>query len=55
MDLRRVATRYVQGTDAEKIAKLEDDAEELGKRLAKDVKLFGEGGAVLRRLEKNSC
>jgi len=41
--------------DVEKIARLEDDVEEPAKRLAKDVKLFGEGGAVLRRLEKNSC
>ena len=40
-----MATGYAQGTDTEKIARLEDDAEELAKRLAKGVKLFGEGGS----------
>ena len=45
VDLRWVATGYAQGTDTEKIARLEDDAEELAKRLAKGVKLFGEGGS----------
>ena len=45
VDLQRVAIGYAQGTDAEKIAKLEDDEEEPAKRLAKDVKLFGEGGS----------
>ena len=37
-----MATRYVQGTNTDKITKLEDDVEEPAKRLAKDVKLFGE-------------
>ena len=32
-----------QGTNAKKIARLEDNAEEPAKRLAEDVKLFGEG------------
>ena len=36
---------YAQGTDAEKIVRLEDDAKEPTKRLAEDVKLFGEGGS----------
>ena len=53
VDLRWVVTRYAQGTDAKKIARLEDDAEEPSKRLAEDVEPFGEGGAVLHRLEKN--
>ena len=52
MNLRRVVTGYVQRTDVEKIARLEDDAEELTKRLAKDVELFDEGRVVLCRLEK---
>ena len=43
VDLRRVATGYAQGTDAEKIAMLEDGAEEPVKGLAEDVKLFSEG------------
>jgi len=43
VDLQRVATRYAQGTNADKITKLEDDVEEPAKRLAKDVELFGEG------------
>jgi len=38
-----VATRYTQGTNTEKIARLEYDAEEPAKRLAKDVELFVEG------------
>ena len=41
-----MATGYAQGTDAEKIAKLEDDADEPAKRLAEDVELFNEGGVV---------
>ena len=45
VNLRRVMTGYVQGTDAKKIARLEDDVEEPVKRLAKDVDLFGEGGS----------
>ena len=40
-----MATGYAQGTDAEKIARLEDDAEEPTKSLAEDVELFGEGGS----------
>ena len=40
-----VVTRYMQGMDVEKIARLEDDAEEPMKRLAKDIELFGEGGS----------
>ena len=43
MDLQRVATGYAQGTNAEKIARLEDNAKEPAKRLAKDVKLFVDG------------
>ena len=38
-----MATGYAQGTNADKITKLEDDVEEPAKRLAEDVKLFGEG------------
>ena len=45
VDLRWVATGYAQGTDAEKIARLEDDEEEPAKRLAKDVNLFGKVGS----------
>jgi len=37
-----VATGYAQGTNADKITMLENDIEELAKRLAKDVELFGE-------------
>ena len=40
-----MATGYAHGTDTEKIARLEDDAEEPTKRLAKDVDLFGEVGS----------
>ena len=43
VDLQYVATRYAQGTNAEKIARLEDDVEEPAKRLAEDVELFVEG------------
>ena len=43
VDLQRVATGYAQGTNAEKIARLEDEAEEPVKRLVEDVKLFVEG------------
>ena len=43
VDLQWVATEYAQGTNMEKIARLEDDEEEPAKRLAKDVELFGEG------------
>ena len=39
-----MATGYALVTDAEKIAKREDDAEELAMRLAEDDNLFGEGG-----------
>ena len=42
VDLQRVVTGYAQGTNADKITKLEDDVEEPTKRLAEDVKLFGE-------------
>ena len=35
----------LEGTDAAKIAKLDDEAEEPGKKLASDVDLFGEGGS----------
>ena len=52
VDLQRVATGYAQGTNTEKIARLEDDAEEPTKRLAKGVELFSEGGVVRRRVEK---
>ena len=40
-----MATGYAQGTNMEKIARLEDDAKEPTKRLAEDVELFGEGGS----------
>ena len=40
-----MATGYAQGTDAEKIARLEDDVKEPAKRLAKDIELFDEGGS----------
>ena len=43
VDLQQVVTRYTQGTNVEKIARLEDDAEEPAKRLAEDVELFVEG------------
>ena len=43
VDLQWVVTGYVQGTNVEKIARLEEDAEEPTKRLAKDVELFVEG------------
>ena len=42
VDLQWVATGYAQGTNAEKIARLEDNAEEPTKRLSEDVKLFAE-------------
>ena len=45
VDLQRVVTRYARGTDANKIARLEDEAEETTKRLAEDVELFDEGGS----------
>ena len=45
VDLQRVVTRYARGTDANKIARLEDEAEGPAKRLVEDVKLFGEGGS----------
>ena len=44
VDLQRVVTGYARGTDANKIARQEDKAKEPAKRLAEDVKLFGEGG-----------
>ena len=40
-----MVTGYAQGMDAEKIARLEDNEKEPVKRLAEDVKLFGEGGS----------
>ena len=42
VDLQQVATGYAQGTNADKITKLEDDVEEPTKWLAEDVELFGE-------------
>jgi hypothetical protein len=44
VDLQRVVTEYAQGTDAMKIARLEDEAKEMAKRLVGDVDLFGKGG-----------
>jgi len=44
VDLQRVVTGYARGIDANKIARQEDKAKEPAKRLAEDVKLFGEGG-----------
>ena len=49
VDLQRVVTSYACGIDATKIVRLEDKAEEPMKRLAGDVDLFDEGGAVLHR------
>ena len=43
-----MAIGYAQGMNADKIAKLEDDIEEPAKKLAKDVKLFGEGESSAR-------
>ena len=43
VDLQRVATGYAQGMNAEKIARLEDEADEPAKRLAEDVELSVEG------------
>ena len=40
-----MATGYAQGTNTEKIARLEYDAEEPAKRLVEDVKLCSEGGS----------
>ena len=40
-----MVTGYARGTDADKIARLEDEVEEPAKRLAEDVELFGEGGS----------
>jgi hypothetical protein len=34
---------YAQGTDAQKIMKLEEEVEEPAKRLDEDVELFGNG------------
>ena len=45
VDLEQVVTSYARGTDAAKIAKLENEAEEPGKKLASDIDLFGEGGS----------
>ena len=45
VDLQRLVTGYARGSDANKIARLEDEVEESTKRLAKDVELFGEGGS----------
>ena len=44
VDLEWVVTGYARGTNAAKIAKLEDEAKEPGKKLACDIDLFGEGG-----------
>ena len=38
-----MASGYAQGGDTKKIARLEDDAKEPTKRLAKEVELFDEG------------
>ena len=43
VDLQRVATGYAQGTNTEKIARLEDEVEEPAKRLDEGVKLFVDG------------
>ena len=37
-----MAIGYAQGMNADKITKLEDNAEEPAKRMAEDVELFGE-------------
>ena len=50
-----MVTGYARGTDAAKITKLEDEAKEPGKKLASDIDLFGEGGAMLRRFMLNHC
>ena len=45
VDLERVVTGYARGMDAAKIAKLEDEAEEPGKKLASGIDLFDKGGS----------
>ena len=45
VDLERVVTGYARVTDAAKITKLEEEAEEPGKKLASDVNLLGKGGS----------
>ena len=50
-----MAIGYTQGTNVEKIARLEDNVELSAKRLAKDVKQFGEGGSSAPYSTKNSC
>ena len=45
---KEIMTGYARGTDAQKTAKLEDEAVEAATRLARDIDLFGEGqGSVL--------
>ena len=51
VDLQWVATGYAQGTNTEKITRLEDNSEELAKRVVEDVELL-RGRAVLHRLGK---
>lgn len=43
VDLQWVVIGYARATNANKLARLEDEAEESAKRLAEDVELFGEG------------
>ena len=45
VDLQHMVTSYAYGIDATKITRLEDEAEEPTKRLARDVDLFDEGGS----------
>ena len=40
VDLQWVATGYAQGTNTEKITRLEDNSEELAKRVVEDVELL---------------
>ena len=49
VDLQHMVTGYAHGIDAMKIARLEDEAKESTKSLARDVDLFDKWGVVLRR------
>ena len=49
VDLQRVVTGYAHRIDAMRNARLEDEAKESTKSLARDVDLFDKWGVVLRR------
>ena len=38
-----IMTGFAQGTNTQKVTKLEDEAEEVAAKLARDIDLFGEG------------